>query len=81
MSHNNSYRSDKEKQPRLYRACTFYNTGKTVERGGGITDLICWQRGQGLDDGGQWHLRLLGHISCARHIVGRTADKSWTGIA
>lgn len=46
----------------------------------GITHLIRWQRGEGLDDSSQWHLRLLCHISCARHVVGCTTNKPGTGI-
>lgn len=66
------------KKQRLNRA--IQETKGEVERGGGIAHLIWRQRGEGLDDGGKWHLRLLGHISCARHIVSRTADKPGTGI-
>lgn len=66
------------KKQRLCRAIHERQGG--VGRGGGIAHLIWRQRGKGLDDGGEWHLRLLGHVGCARHVVGRTADKPGTGV-
>lgn len=46
-----------------------------------VTHLVRWQCGEGLDDGGQGHLRLLGHVGGARHVVGGAADKPRTGIS
>ena len=43
--------------------------------------LIWGQGGQGLDDGCQGHLRLLGHVRGAGHVVGRAADKPGAGVA
>lgn len=45
-----------------------------------MADLIRRQRGEGLDDGSQRHLRLLGHICRAGNVVGRTANKPGAGI-
>lgn len=47
---------------------------------GGRPNLVWWQRGEGLDDGGQGHLRLLGHVGRARHVVSGAAHKPGTGI-
>lgn len=62
-----------QKKSHQYRAHS--NTGE-----GYMTYLIWWQRSKRLDDSGQWHLGLLGHISCARHIIGCTANIPRTGI-
>lgn len=45
-----------------------------------IIYLVRWQGGEGLDDGSQGHLRLLGHIGGAWHVVGGAADKPRAGI-
>lgn len=42
--------------------------------------LVWRQRAQGLDDGGQRHLRLFGHVGRAGHVVGRAADEAGTGV-
>ena len=53
-----------------------------VGGGGGCraSHLVWGQGGQGLDDCGQGHLRLLGHVSGAGHVVGRAADKPRAGV-
>lgn len=42
--------------------------------------LVWRQPAQGLDDGGQGHLGLLGHVGRAGHVVGRAADEAGAGV-
>lgn len=48
---------------------------------GPVTHLVRRQRGEGFDDGSQGHLRLLGHVGGARHVVGGAADEPRAGVS
>lgn len=46
-----------------------------------FTHLIRWQSGEGLNDSSQGHLRLLGHVGSAWHVVGGATDEPRAGIS